>query len=100
MAKLEKKSITDIIAMKSQARKPSAAEIDKITEEIHVPAAPTPPAPMVEPVADLPLSADEKIKRISVNAPVSLYLKAKTKATLQDQTLMAYIIGLMETDLN
>ena len=88
MAKQEKKSIADLISSKSIHRKPSSAEIDKITPKIHE-------AHKVPSILPVPM---EKVKRISVNAPVSLYLKAKTKATLQDQTLMAYIIGLIETD--
>lgn len=99
MAKIEKKSITDLIAAKPAVRKPTADEIDRITQEIHE-TPPPPPAPLpTKRMEDIP-SPEEKIKRISVNAPVTLYLKAKTKATLQDQTLMAYIIGLMEKDLN
>lgn len=86
----KRKSIADLIAKKPNSRKPSSAEIDKITKKIHEP---TPTK-----VHQLPAPA-EKLKRISVNAPVSLYLKAKTRATLQDQTLMAYIMQLIEEDV-
>ena len=87
----KRKSIADLIAKKPLSRKPSSAEIDKITKKIHEPAK--------DNVQPLPLPVAEKIKRISVNAPVSLYLKAKTKSTMQDQTLMAYIIHLIEEDV-
>ncbi|MBK8193707.1 MAG: hypothetical protein IPK76_11050 [Lewinellaceae bacterium] len=47
----------------------------------------------------LPLPVTEKTKRIGIIAPVSLYLKAKTKSTMQDETLMAYILRLIEEDV-
>lgn len=90
MANPKRKSIADLIAKKSISRKPSSAEIDQITKKIH--------EPISAKVHPLPAPA-EKLKRISVNAPVSLYIKAKTKATLQDQTLMAYIMQLIEQDV-
>ena len=83
MPNLKRKSIAEIIS-KPQQKKPSSAEIDKITSKIHQPVKP---------------GATEKTKRIGLITPVSLYLKAKTKSTLQDQTLMAYIIGLIEADV-
>jgi hypothetical protein len=94
MAKPRKKSITDLIATKSQHRKPSVAEIDAITSKIHKPES--------QPVGKgqlQPLPVTEKVKRISVNAPIQLYIQAKTKSTMQDQTLMAYIIRLIEADV-
>ena len=89
-----KKSIADLIRSKSLPQKPSAAEIDKITSKIHQPE-------KSENGKNTPLTLPviEKVKRISVNAPVSLYLKAKTKSTMQDQTLMAYILRLIEEDV-
>lgn len=85
MTNSRKKSIADLIAKKTLPPKPSSAEIDQITSKIHQQAKTNP--------------VQEKTKRISVNAPVSLYLKARNKATLQDQTLMAYIICLLEEDV-
>lgn len=90
MAKQAKKSIADLVGSKNKKR-PSLDEIENITKKIHQ-AVPT----VSEKKKDKP---KEKIKRISVNAPVSLYIKAKTKATMEDKTLMGYIIGLMEKDL-
>ena len=119
MAKQQKKSIADLIG-KRKTSKPSVAEIEDITQKIHTPSeqsAPSDPPVTVDPPKQSPpkrrttrtkittkkaVTTDptpEKIKRISVNAPVSLYLKAKTKATLADQTLMGYILELMEKDL-
>ncbi|MCA0235843.1 MAG: hypothetical protein LCH81_05635 [Bacteroidetes bacterium] len=89
MLKHGKKSITDLIATKSQARKPSVAEIDAITSKIHESGK----------EKSQPLPVTEKVKRISVNAPIQLYIKAKTKSTIQDQTLMAYILRLIEEDV-
>lgn len=93
MPNARKKSIADLIGSKNISKKPSAAEIDKITKKIHEPML------VKGNVKPLPLPVAEKVKRISVNAPVSLYLKAKTKSTMQDQTLMAYIIRLIEEDV-
>lgn len=94
MPNARKKSIADLIGTKSHSKKPSVAEIDKITSKIH-----EPQNQAKQKAEPLPLPVTEKVKRISVNAPVSLYLKAKTKATLQDQTLMAYIMRLIEEDV-
>lgn len=90
MSKHEKKSITDLISSKSQPRKPSAEEIDVITSKIHEKQSSS---------QALAMSPKGKIKRISLNAPVPLYLKAMTKSTLQDQTLMAYVLQLIEDDV-
>jgi hypothetical protein len=83
---MEKKSIADLLAAK---KKPTAAQIETITEVVHKPVASSPPPPN-----------SKEIMRISVNAPVELYLKSKTKATRQGMTLMAYIMKLMEEDAN
>lgn len=90
MAKPGKKSIADLIATRPQPRKPSAEEIDAITSKIH-----HPQNAAQEKVLHMP----EKTKRISINAPIQLYINAKTKATLKEQTLMAYVMGLIEADV-
>ena len=92
MSNARKKSIADLIGSKGLSKKPSAAEIDKITSKIH-----ESEKQPVEKITSLPVS--EKTKRIGLIVPVSLYLKAKTKSTLQDQSLMAYIVNLIEEDL-
>jgi len=94
MANQKRKSIADLIAKKPLPYKPSSAEIDKITKKIHQPG-----KSVKENIKPLPLPVTEKTKRIGIVAPVSLYLKAKTKSTMQDQTLMAYIIRLIEEDV-
>lgn len=94
MTKPGKKSITDLIATKPLSRKPSVAEIDAITSKIHQPGNLPERNGQSNPSPEM-----EKVKRISVNAPIQLYLQAKTKSTLQDQTLMAYIIRLIEADV-
>jgi hypothetical protein len=113
MAKIEKKSIAELVA--SRTKRPTPEEIDSITHQIHSPAvaAVIPPAPTPVPFVEelnptLSEVVEEKIialddmtqtKRISVNASIPLYIKAKTRATIQGKTLMAYIINLMEKDL-
>ena len=92
MPNARKKSIADLIGSKSLSKKPSAAEIDKITSKIH-----EPEKQAVEKITPLPVA--EKTKRIGLVVPVSLYLKAKTKSTLQDQSLLAYIGSLIEEDV-
>lgn len=117
MAKVEKKSIADLVG--SRTKRPSLEEIENITSSIHqknaeqnqkLPEATTanvkketsaPKKTATPEVKETPIAPaiNEKIKRISVNTSVQLYLKAKTKATMQDQTLMAYIIDLIEKDV-
>jgi FtsZ-interacting cell division protein ZipA len=113
MAKIEKKSIADLVS--SRPKRPSPEEIDNITQQIHAPVAPQvtvpkeEPKPVVaEPIVVMEIEEEEKVialdqmtqtKRISVNASIPLYIKAKTKATMQGKTLMAYIIHLMEKDV-
>lgn len=80
---MEKKSIADLLSAK---KRPTAEQVEKITEVVHK-------EPINAPAADT-----KKIMRISVNASVDLYLKSKTKATRQGLTLMAYILKLMEED--
>jgi FtsZ-interacting cell division protein ZipA len=104
MAKIEKKSIAELVIARN--KRPSLEEIDTITQQIHTLETPvsTPvqkTTPKVqEKIVETPKVAEETIqtKRISVNATIPLYLKAKTRATLQGKTLMAYIIELMEDD--
>ncbi len=86
----KRKSIAELITRKPLSNKPSSAEIDKITQKIHEP---------VKPATIQPLPVAEKTKKISVNTPISLYLEVKTKSILQEQTLNAYIISLIEQDL-
>lgn len=90
----KRKSIADLIAKKPLPRKPSSAEIDQITKKIH-----QSEKSVEENIKPLPLPVTEKTKRIGIVAPVSLYLKAKTKSTMQDETLMAYILRIIEEDV-
>ncbi len=91
MTKPEKRSITDLIITKPLSRKPSVAEIDAITSKIHEPN-------KIIDNKSMPVPAMRKIK-ISVNAPMDLYIKAKTKATILDESLLAYVIRLIEQDV-
>ena len=97
MSKVEKKSITDLLQAK---RKPTVAEIEQITEQIHVEADPSvsnavSTAPTVQQKLKPTVAEDdERVKRMSIVAPLGLYMKARNKATLQDLSLMAYILKL------
>ncbi len=112
MAKIEKKSIAELVA--SRTKRPTPEEIDNITQQIHtsVPVNIAPPVAIIEPLPyPSPIEAVVEVKkiialedmtdtkRISVNASIPLYIKAKTRATMQGKTLMSYIITLMENDL-
>ena len=140
MAKIEKKSISELVAMRT--KKPTLDQIEQITQDIHTakvaaessPTQQTVVAPVekvqyterveedVKKGKNTPMDApvkkskaqekaaktvvaveeediDDRIKRISVHAPIGLYIKARTKATLKNMTLMAYILKLMENDL-
>jgi hypothetical protein len=115
MAKMEKKSVSELLAVKP--KKPSIEEIEQITQNIHTQklaanneggsgavasAAPKVEAkPIVAQQAPTPEMDElgDRIKRISVHASIPLYLKAKTKSTIQGVSMMAYILNLMENDL-
>jgi hypothetical protein len=153
MAKIEKKSISELVAMRT--KKPTLDQIEQITQDIHtakiaadlnIPeqaVAPTEkvqhtvrkdsfeeganpktsegeqnvkkdknltsgaPAKKAKTIEKTPKTTiateeediDDRIKRISVHAPIGLYIKARTKATLKNMTMMAYILKLMENDL-
>jgi hypothetical protein len=147
MAKIEKKSISELVAMRT--KKPTLDQIEQITQDIHTakvaaessapqeavvasvekvqyteggnseasggeqevkkgkntsmdaPAkkAKTPEKGAKAAVAVEEDDIDDRIKRISVHAPIGLYIKARTKATLKNMTMMAYILKLMENDL-
>ncbi len=92
MSKYENKSIVDLIGKKPLSRKPSAEEIDDITSKIHKPESQISQKQQAEALV-------KKNKKISLSTSIPLYLKAKTKATIQGQTLMAYVIGLIEADV-
>jgi hypothetical protein len=133
MAKVEKKSITDLLGSKDK-RRPSSAEIEAITQQIHQPVSKSVDEEDFEPVGAVDnvgavsrvgalshvgsvdtygavgsvgrvgvvsgssSSSEVTVKRISVIAPVHLYIKAKSKATLQGKTLMAYVLDVLEAD--
>ena len=147
MAKIEKKSISELVAMRT--KKPTFDQIEQITQDIHTAKAAAESSASQETVVapvekvqhtvrkdsfgegggqdakkgkNTPIDAsakklkttekanktivaneeediDDRIKRISVHAPIGLYIKARTKATLKNMTMMAYILKLMENDL-
>lgn len=115
MAKMEKKSVSELLVVKP--KKPSIEEIEQITQNIHTQklaasseggsGAVASAAPKVEAQQTIVQQAPkpemdelgDRIKRISVHASIPLYLKAKTKSTIQGVSMMAYILNLMENDL-
>jgi hypothetical protein len=110
MAKMEKKSVAQLMAVKP--KKPSIEEIEQITQNIHtqkqaaiVDRVVAPPKAEVKKMVVQEETTEEKddfgdrIKRISIHASIPLYLKAKTKSTIQGVSMMAYILNLMEKDL-
>jgi hypothetical protein len=115
MAKMEKKSVAQLLAVKP--KKPTIEEIEQITQNIHtqkqaaisgggseVIAKAAPKAEVKKNVAQQAITQElddfgDRIKRISVHASIPLYLKAKTKSTIQGVSMMAYILNLMEKDL-
>lgn len=86
MTMSKRKSIADLIATKPLSRKPSLEDVDQITTKIH------------QSQHSIKQTEKGKSKKISLIAPINLYLKAKTKATMQDQSLMAYILELIDKD--
>ena len=114
MAKLEKKSVSELLSMKP--KKPSLEQIEQITQDIHaqkqvlaqqevldrvvvepkIIAKPVVARQTVEQDMD---DLSDRFKRISVHAPLPIYIKAKTKSTIQGVSMMAYILRLMENDL-
>lgn len=98
MAKRPKTSISDLVKKKSA--KPSLDEINAIADKIHSPAPKTKVAPKSKPkrkpVAD-PLSG--RSKRISLNAPLELYLDIQRESTLQGKSMMQYILEVVRKDI-
>lgn len=99
-------------------KKTSIEEIEQITQNIHtqkqaantegVQLAPKAVEPktaakqsvVAQTATDETDELGDRIKRISVHAPLALYIKAKTKTTIKGVSMMAYILELMEKDLN
>ena len=94
MAKRNKKSITDLLGKKSN--KPDLDNINAIAEKIHndkvEEPAKTKPAPIKADIAN-------RTKRISLNAPLELYLGIQREATLQGKPMMQYILEVVAKDL-
>ncbi len=111
---MEKRSVSELLAVKP--KKPTIEEIEQITQNIHTKkqaaiveegsvAVKIAPKMEAKTMVSQPAPAEEvdafgdRIKRISVHASIPLYLKAKTKSTIQGVSMMAYILNLMENDL-
>lgn len=102
MAKRPKTSITDLVRKK--AAKPSLDEINAIADKIHSPAEAEKPKPKQkskpkpEKKAPQPSLADRS-KRISLNAPLDLYLDIQRESTLQGKPMMQYILEVVRRDI-
>lgn len=99
MAKRPKTSITDLVKKKSS--KPSLDEINAIADKIHSPIPKTKAAPKPKtkkkPVVD---QLSGRSKRISLNAPLDLYLDIQRESTLQGKPMMQYILEVVRKDID
>jgi len=95
MAKRPKTSITDLV--KKKTSKPSLDEINAIADKIH---SPTPP-PAKPKIKKTPPKNDlsGRSKRISLNAPLDLYLDIQRESTLQGKPMMKYILDVVRKDI-
>jgi len=96
MAKRPKTSITDLV--KKKTSKPSLDEINAIADKIH---SPTPPLAKPKPKKKAPPKNDlsGRSKRISLNAPLDLYLDIQRESTLQGKPMMKYILDVVRKDI-
>lgn len=107
MAKVVKTSISDLVGKKST--KPDLDKVNEIAEKIHS-------ASKTSSVKKVTARASEKMpsparkkrktpdiegrsKRISLNAPLSLYLDIQREATLQGVSMMQYILDVVAEDI-
>lgn len=94
MAKRPKTSITDLV--KKKTSKPNLDEINAIADKIHS------PAPPPKPKSSTPKKKNDlagRSKRISLNAPLDLYLDIQRESTLQGKPMMQYILEVVRKDL-
>ena len=101
MAKRPKTSITDLV--KKKTSKPSLDEINAIADKIHSPTPPPAkpkPAPKRKPKKAEPKNdLSGRTKRISLNAPLELYLDIQRESTLQGKPMMQYILEVVRKDI-
>ena len=98
MAKRPNKSIADLVGKKT--KKPSLDEINEIAEQIHTEKKRVEePAPKKVKTSDSRNIAD-RTKRISLNAPLDLYLEIQREATLQGKPMMQYILEVVKEDID
>jgi len=95
MAKRQNKSISELLGKRNA--KPSLDEVNKIAEQIHDKKA-TPP-PKKKEKRDLN-DISNRTKRISLNAPLDLYLEIQREATLQGKPMMQYILEVVKMDID
>ena len=94
MAKRPSKSISDLVGKKKA--KPSLEEINKIADQIHTQeAAKLIPTETSKPNRDI----SNRTKRISLNAPLELYLEIQREATMQGKPMMQYILEVVKKDI-
>ena len=89
MAKRTNKSISDLLGKKKA--KPSIDEVNKIAEQIHTPSA---PKKAIKTKTKLERDISNRSKRISLNAPLDLYLEIQREATLQGKPMMLSLIHI------
>ena len=94
MAKRPSKSISDLVGKKKA--KPSLEEINKIADQIHTKKT-VQDIPVEKPKANRDIS--NRTKRISLNAPLELYLEIQREATMQGKPMMQYILEVVKMDI-
>jgi len=95
MAKRTNKSISDLLGKRKA--KPSIDDVNKIAEQIHTPST---PKKEVKTKAKIERDISNRSKRISLNAPLDLYLEIQREATLQGKPMMQYILEVVKEDID
>ena len=107
MNKRARTSISELVAKKSN--KPDLDEVNEIAEKIHSAKEPeskakpkTKTAPKkvnLSPRKRKTPQIEGRTKRISLNAPLGLYLDIQREATLQGVSMMQYILDIVAEDI-
>jgi len=92
MAKRNNKSISDLLGKRSS--KPSLEEVNEIAEKIHD------KKEVPKKVEKDNRDISNRTKRISLNAPLDLYLEIQREATLLGKPMMQYILEVVKSDID
>ena len=109
MTKRARTSISELVAKKSN--KPDLDKINEIAEKIHSEKKETKPKEKLKPKVAVAKKAstssrkrktpqiEGRSKRISLNAPLGLYLDIQRESTLQGVSMMQYILDVVAEDI-